>query len=281
MKLSFGRAIAATALLLTLVATPCFGQGGRGGRQGGFGGGRQGGGGPGGMGMMGGGMMGGDMMLLGLLRIEEVQKEIDLMPDQAEAVTKINEKLREMERPEAGFNFREATEEQRNEFMAKMRAFSEEQGKMVSENLEEVLLPEQLERVREIALQQQGFQAFSDPTFIKKIGLTEDQQAKLKEQQESMREKMMTAMREAMQSGDREAIRGKMEEVRDSALKDAKGVLTPDQAKQYEKMLGKPFEMPESAMRGGFGGGGGRGGDRGDRGDRGQRGRGQGDGNDA
>ena len=276
MKLSFGRNIAVTAALLLLVATPCFGQGGgRGGRPGGFRGGP-----PGGMGMMGGGVRGGDMMLLGLLRIEEVQKEIDLMPDQAEAITKINEKTREARPPQAGFDFREASEEQRTEFMEKMRAFAEEQAKLVSEHLEEVLLPEQLERVREIALQSQGVQAFFDPSFVKKIGLTEQQQEKIKEQQEGLREKMMAAIREAMQSGDRAAIPGKMEEVRESSLKEAKSVLTPEQEKKYEEMLGEPFKMPENAMRGGFGGG--RGGDRAGRGGRGQGpgGRGRGPGND-
>jgi hypothetical protein len=265
MNFRTGRMLVAAALLAA-VCTPCFGQaGGRGAR-----GGRAGG-------MMAGGMMGGggDMMLLGLLRIEEVQKEIDMMADQVEAIGKIGEQLRDTPRPEAGFDFREATEEQRESFMVKMREFAETQGKKVTEQLEEVLLPEQLERARQIALQAQGMQAFSDPTFIKKIGLTEAQQEKLKAQQEGMREKMGTAMREAAQSGDRDSIRAKIEEMRDESFKEAKSVLTEEQKKKYDEMLGKPFELPEGAMRGGFGGGrgpGGQGGPGGGGGGRGGRG---------
>ena len=205
------------------------------------------------------------------------------MPDQQVAIGKLGEKLREARRPEAGFDFREATEEQRNEFMEKMRAFGEEQSKMVTEQLEEILLPEQLERLRQIGLQQQGIQAFSDPSFIEKIGLTKEQQDKIRKNQEEMFSKLSEMGREAREGGDREAMASKWREMRDKNFEDAKAVLTADQKKKYEEMLGKPFEMPEDAMRGGFGGpGGGRGpGGRGPGGDRGGRGPGGDRGNDA
>lgn len=285
MKFTLGRAVTAATLLLALSFTPCFGQDGergnrgdRGGRPG-QGGGRGGFGGGFGGGMMGGGMMGGprgDMMLLTLLRIDEVKKEVDLMPDQEEAVGKVGEKLRETRPPQADFDFREATEEQRNAFMEKMRAFGEEQGKKVTEQLEEILLPEQLDRLREIALQNQGVQAFYDPSFAKKIGLSDSQQEKLKKMQEEsntkMREEMMEAFQAARESGDRSAMATKMQELRDKQMEDAKGVLTDEQKKKYKEMLGEPFEMPEGAMRGGFGGPGAGPGGPGGRGGRGGRG---------
>lgn len=276
MKLLTCRALVTAAFLATLVATPCFGQGGaQGGGRGGRGQGGPGGpGGPGGMmggGMMGGMMGGGDLMLLGLLRVKEVQEEIEMMPDQIEAVGKVGDKMREVARPDRPQGNSEAD---REEFMKKMQAFAEEQGKVVSESLEEILLPEQLERARQIALQQQGVQAFYDPSFVKKIELTEEQQAKLKEQQEGMREKMGEAFRGAMQGGDRDAVRKKIEEVRASVFEEAKSVLTSEQKKKYEAMVGTPFKMPEGAMMGGFGGRGqgGPGGAQGGRGGRGGRG---------
>lgn len=251
MNLTRVRYATAVAMLFALISSPTIGQdsdrGDRGGRPGGFGrGGFRGG-------MMGAGMMGGmvrsDMMLLGFLRIEEVQKEIDLLSDQKEALEKLGEKLREGSRPEAGFDFREATEEQRNEFIEKMRAWGEEQSKMVTENLEEILFPEQLERLRQIGLQQQSAQAFFDPTFVEKIGLKEEQQEKIREKQQEM----FSQIGELMRSGDRESMRSKLEGVRSQLLEEAKSVLTPEQKKQYEEMLGKPFEMPANAMRGGLG----------------------------
>ena len=253
----FCQMIVAAALLTSAVAPTCMAQqeGGRGGRPGQGGPGAPGGfGGRGmGMGMMGGG--GGDMALLGLLRIEEVQKEIDLMPDQAEALQKAGESIRgNNNRP--NIDFRNASEEEREKFMEQMRKQMEEASKKITEELEVILLPEQLERARQIAVQQQGVNAFFDVVVIKKLELTEDQQAKLREQRDKSMESMRESMRDLFSSGDRDAIGKKMAEMRDKQLADAKSVLNSDQAKKYEEMRGKPFDLPQGAMMGGFGRGG-------------------------
>jgi len=214
----------------------------------------------GGMGMMGGG---GDMMLLGLLRIEEVQKEIELMPDQIEALEKVGESLRagRGNDQQPRIDFRNASEEERNKFMEEMRKRNEENAKKVTDELEVVLLPEQLDRARQIAVQQQGFMAFLDPAIVKKLGLSEEQQTKLRTQRDKSMETMRDSMRELFQSGDREAIGKKLTEMRDQQLADAKKVLDEAQSKSYEELRGEPFDLPQSAMMGGFGGGrGGRGG---------------------
>ena len=271
MRLPIGRAMVTAALLTVLLATPSFAQGGR--RPGGQGGpGGPGGFGGRGMGMMGGMMGGGDTMLLGLLRVEAVQKELDMMPDQVEAVGKVSESMRN-NRGQGRINFpsRDASEEEMEKFREDMRKQMEERSKEVTENLEQILFPEQLERGRQIVLQQQGPGALMSPEVAKKLEITEAQKTKLEEVQQKSRESMGEEMRELFQSRDREAIQKKMTELQDKLKEDMLAVLTSSQQEEFNKMLGKPFEMPEGAM-GGFGGrgpggpGGGRGGRGGGRG---------------
>lgn len=231
-----GRMFICAALLTMVAASPCFAQ--REGRRG-----------PGGPGMFGGGMGGGsDMMLLGLLRVEEVQKELELMPDQIEALQKAAQRG---ERPEFDRN---ASEEDRR---AAMRKRMEEMNEKAAAQLEEVLLPEQLERGREIVLQQQGAAAFFDKEVASELELTEEQRQKIGQLQASAREKMIASMRESFGSGDREAIAKTMAEAREASLQEVLGVLTDEQREKYEEMRGEKFDLPASAMIGGFRGRGG------------------------
>ncbi len=255
MKLSrFATGFVAVALVAFVVSdvlgqdqTPRRGGGGgRGGAPGGFPG--RGPGGPGGFGGFGGRPGGGDMTMA-LLRVDEVQKELEVSPDQKEALEKLAEKARS-ERPDFG-NFRDMSEADRTAAFEKMRKQSDEMTAMVRE---EVLLPNQVERIDEIALQVRGVQALEDEEVAKKLTITADQKAKFA----SIREAQGAKMREMFQGGggqggfDREAF-GKL---REDMEKDMLAVLNTDQQKKFEEMKGEKFDMPEGAMgRGGFGGG--------------------------
>lgn len=261
MNYRVGRLFACAALMSMMAASPCFAQ--REGRRGGAEGRR----GPGGPGMFGGMQAGSDMMLLGLLRVEEVQQELELMPDQIEALGNVGQRGPRGERgPRPEFD-RNASDTER---AAAMQQRMQEMNERAAAQLEEVLLPEQLERGRQIVLQQQGAAAFSDPKVIEKLELTDDQKKKIEEVQSAAREKMVAAMREAFSSGDREAIGKMMAESRESTLQEVLAVLTDEQRTKYEELRGEKFDLSPAAMMRGFGRGGpggpGRGGRGGDRG---------------
>lgn len=229
------------------------GDGGRGGR-----GGQRGGGG----GMFGGGMMGGGMMagrggdpIVGLLRIEEVRKEIKVDEEQAAALKKMAESGRDEERP--NFDMRNADEEQRRKFFAEMQAKQAERAEEMKMDLEVILLPEQMKRLEEISMQVRGMAALMDKDVIEKLKITEDQTKKMSAIREEAGSTMRDQMRELFSSGDRTAIAEKMKSMRDDIEKKVGEVLSADQLKQFETMKGEPFEMP---AQGGFGGGGFRGG---------------------
>ena len=263
--------VALLAFMVTPVMAQGRGQGGQGGRGGAGGGGFGGRGGSGGS--MFGGRGGGDMTMT-LLRIEAVRTELEISPDQEEALTKMQEQGRP-ERPDG--DFRNMSEEERTEFFSKMRKQAEERNAKMKEQLEEVLFPEQLERLQEINIQLQGIAALRNADVAKELKITEAQKKELEEVQAGLMEKMREGMRELFTGGGgREGMREKIEEMRDDMEGDVLDVLTSDQKKKFEEMKGEKFEMPEGSFgrgRGGQGGFGGRGG--GEQGGRGGRGGGE------
>ena len=260
--------VALLAFMVTPVMAQGRGQGGRGGAGGGGFGSRGGGG------SMFGGRGGGDMTMT-LLRVEAIRTELEISPDQEEALTKMQEQGR-AERPDG--DFRNMSEEERTEFFTKMRKQAEERNTKMKEQLEEVLFPEQLERLQEINIQLQGIAALRNEDVAKELKITEAQKKELEEVQAGMMEKMREGMRELFTGGGgREGMREKIEEMRNDMEGDVLAVLTSEQKKKFEEMKGKKFEMPEGAFgrggQGGRGGFGGRGG--GEQGGRGGRGGGE------
>jgi len=140
--------------------------------------------------------------------------------------------------------------------------------KEAREKMEEILFPEQMARLNQIAIQAMGVGALSDPQVIAKLKITDAQQQEM----ESIRQASMNQLREMFAGGNREAERGSREEMREKLTearekmeKDILVVLDSDQLIALDDLKGEPFELSQS--RGGFGRGpGGPGGIRGRRG---------------
>lgn len=263
----------AAAVVLSSSVMMASAQGPRGGRTGGPGG-------TGGM-VMGMGVRGGAANLVGLLSREEVQAEIEMMPDQVAGLRKMAERTRSA-RPE--IDFRSATDEERSAYLAKMQAQQAERAAAEKDQLEELLLPKQFERLEQIALQAQGAMALLNPEVAGKLSIskevTETMTKDVTASQEKGRELIQTLTR-----GDRDAavsMREKMEEMRKELETKLVGHLSDDQKTKFAELKGEPFELAPMTF-------GGRGGDRGagagadrrggggegrERGDRGRGGRG-------
>jgi len=237
----------------------------------------------GGRGGFGGGFGGFGASRLALLRIEAVQKELDLTEDQIASIRKLSEELRPMGRggeggqrrggrrgggdnPDARVGnadrFFVQAQPGRGQFSdedrAKMREEAAARAKKEREELAKILKPEQLKRLTEIYIQQAGLAALQDADVAEKLKISAEQ----KEKMAKLREEQGAAMRELFSpDGDREAARTKMADLRKQTDEKTLAVLTEDQKKQFEEMKGKKFDMPENAGRGGAGGAG-RGGNR-------------------
>ena len=232
-------------LMALAVAAGSVGAQEEGGRRGRGGFGRGGFGGPG----------GGFGSELGLLNIEQVQKEIELVDDQKEQVRKLNEEQQTAMR-EAFAGFRDLSEDERRKRGEELRGKMEAQQKEVRAKLDEILLPHQSERLKQISIQVRGTSALADPAVAEELGLTEDQKQKIRQVGEEMRA--------SFQGGNREGGRERFEAMRKEAEEKTLAVLTAEQKTKLEQMKGEAFELDRSQLfgrrgPGGPGGGPGRG----------------------
>lgn len=240
-------AVAVAVVISTSSAMAQRGQGqGRGGQgRGGFGG---------GFGFGGGGAA-------GLLAMQQIQKELDLSDDQKEAIQKVFEESRQQqgERP----NFQNLSDEERQKLFTEMREKAEARAKETQKKIDDILLPNQRERLAELRIQSQArfgiATALASPEVAEKLKLTDEQKEKL----EALAPRFggfgrggQGGQRGARGEGNNQDAPRLSREERDAK---AKEILTADQAAQFEKLQGKKFEFPEMG-RGGRGGRGGEGG---------------------
>jgi hypothetical protein len=222
-------AIALTTVAVIAVAANLQAQGQGGGR------GRGGRGGPG-MGFMGGpGGMGGGMAFL--LMNEKIQKELELSAEQKEKLQALGKELQE------GRTANRETDQKlsREERDAKRK----ENAEKAQKKFEEILLPHQLERVKQIQLQSQlqftPGMVLTNPETAKELGLSEDQQSKIKTITEESRKAMEGSFTPGKrpEPGDFE----KMQKSRKETEAKLMDVLTADQKAKLEKMKGEKFDL--------------------------------------
>jgi hypothetical protein len=215
-----------------LIASPALAQG-RGGRGGQFG--RGGFGGP-----------------AGLVNNPAVQKELKLSEDEVtkgkEALQSIQEKYQEERQ-----KLQDLDPEER---APKMREMMTKQTEETYTALEKAWKPEQVKRLKQISLQQQGMMAFMSPAVDKALKITDDQKEKFRSLQMEMGEEMQGLRGGG--GGDFQEMMKKMTEMRKEFMAKSVAVLTPEQKKEWKEMTGEPFDVP----MGQFGGRGGKGGRR-------------------
>lgn len=201
--------------------------------------------------------MGGMGSLTRLLMIEEVRKELNVTEDQAGQVREAMQAMRQAGGPGQGQgapgNFSEMTDDERAEFRAQMQQRMQERNNQVKEALAKILSADQMTRLNQISLQQQGIMALTSPDVATALGLTAEQQTKLDDVLASFRRNARP--RDAGEGpGDRQALRQQMQERREQMTKDIMAILSTDQQAKFKEMQGAPFEMPEGALFGGRGG---------------------------
>ncbi|MBT3889545.1 MAG: hypothetical protein HOF72_02880, partial [Planctomycetaceae bacterium] len=155
-----------------------------------------------------------------LLQIEKVRKAAEILDEQVEDIKKAVEKVREDARSTQGErpNFRDLTETQREEMFKKFRAQQEATTKKINEAVEEVLLPQQVERLEEIRLQIQGVAALLTEPVQKALKITAEQKTKFAGVQKETQEKgqeLFSGVRELFQGGDREKAQAAVQEIRE------------------------------------------------------------------
>jgi Spy/CpxP family protein refolding chaperone len=206
---------------------------------------------PGGFGGPGGPGGGG---ILGLAMRDEVQQELQLVDEQKDKVRGIADEMRNKVRDEMRGMFeqmRDLSDDERRAKFGEIRDKFEAINADMEKELDKVLLPHQVERLKQIDLQnkirQQGASALTGGDIAKALNLTDEQREKLEKRAAEVREELQTKIRQLQL------------EARDKML----DVLTPDQQAQLKKLMGDPIDLKDQpfggpgGFRGGFNRGGG------------------------
>lgn len=186
------------------------------------------------------------------LAIEPVQTELQLTDEQKASAQKMADDNRQamMDLRNSG-----ATPEEMGEKI-------QERAKENKKKVEELLKPEQRERLEQIALQIGGGAALSRPEIADKLGLSDEQKKKLEKISEDAQQKRMDLF-SAGPPSDQQEMQDRMQKVQkinDEQKSKATEVLTAEQKDKFEKMQGKKFDFDPMQLMRGFGRGAGGGG---------------------
>ena len=223
--------------------------------------------------------------LLGLLRNEQVQRELGITAEQRAKLEEVGRQLMEQGRQQFQ-GMRDLSPEERRQRMAQVM---EETRARVEEAVKPILSPEQMTRLKQIELQVAmqgpgGVRALVRKDVASALGLTEAQVKQIEALAERITEQMREAFRPGAGPEQREQMRAKMEELRTQARAEVEKILTQEQLGKLKELLGAPFRLempgPPGFRRGGEvgpgPGGAGPGGERRERGRRGGPGQGGG-----
>jgi Spy/CpxP family protein refolding chaperone len=181
--------------------------------------------------------------LLGLLSLEQVQKEMKLSDEQAAKVKKLVEKLRAEIRQQYTALRKIEDRAQRR---AKMTELTEQFDGKVREQLRDVLKREQMMRLYQIRMQVRPVvDSLSNRYVARRLKLTEEQQKKVAEiskQTQAKESELFGAMRNATNAQRSEAFQ-KLRQLRSAADEKALAVLTAEQKEAFEKMKGEKIKL--------------------------------------
>ena len=179
-----------------------------------------------------------------LIQQPEVQKELDLGKQQIQKIDQIVSGVRDKQRQEWD-ELRNLTPSERRRKQADLAAKATRE---IQRRLTEVLEPEQARRLAQIRRQQQGLRAFTDPEVEKALHLTGEQKSRLKMINADAAREARILFRTSTPSGFQETVK-KIETIGRRAVEKAAALLTEEQKKIWQGLIGKPFEVHSESPR--------------------------------
>lgn len=162
-----------------------------------------------------------------LIAVQAVQEELKLTDEQKKAIEEIATEARQALR---GVNRLEPAERQKKQ---------QEVRKSVEEKLAKALKENQIKRLNEIDLQQRGILAVAAKKIADALELSADQRKEIREVQQELT-KQAAKLREDNRGQELQEKIGKLR--LEASAKIAK-ILTEEQKKAWQKMVGKAFDL--------------------------------------
>ena len=160
-----------------------------------------------------------------LLSNESVQKDLQLAPEQIEALAQLRRKR------DAAFDIRRDLSPE--EFEAKFEELRKQE-----KSLTELLTARQQTRLKQIGLQQRGPAAFADPEVVASLKLSPEQQQTIRRLQDETHEFVRGSFRPGpLRTEEWEQIKQTWSKTWEKVL----GVLTDEQMARWKELIGEPF----------------------------------------
>ena len=153
------------------------------------------------------------------LRMESVQKDLELVPEQIDKLKQLGKKYYEdMRAQQADYkNWGKMTPEERTAKYKELMEKRKQQAEAVSKEVEKILLPHQLEALRNINFRQMAPSMLYQQKVFETVGITDEQKAKIQKIRQELTEKYQQLQKESF----------------DQILK----VLTPEQQKKLKEQV--------------------------------------------
>jgi hypothetical protein len=161
---------------------------------------------------------------------DQKQKLMDKFPDHAEETRKVFEKIKDLK-----------PEEREKE----MQSHRQKAREKLAALLKETLKAEQLKRLRELELRQEGSFALGRPEIAKELKITDEQRKQFMGVVQEMQEKIGPLIKEVQSGGNPEEIRPKVMKIRKEHAERLEALLTDAQKKQWKEMLGKSLDLDD------------------------------------
>jgi hypothetical protein len=183
-----------------------------------------------------------------LLMMPEVQTELKLDSDTIEQVKAFAEESQTKLRDEIQMVRDQGLGEA--EMRAEMTDVMEQFRAKDMEQAAKLLSPDQVNRLKQLMLQQQGVSAVVQKDVGEAIGLNDADRAKIKKTLDELAEASRQQMQELFEGGDREQIQRAMTENRKKAEEAVMAALSDEQKTKFTELKGAEFKFPEPQPRG-------------------------------
>jgi Tol biopolymer transport system component len=119
--------------------------------------------------------------------------------------------------------------------------------------LKETLTGEQLKRLHQVMLQQEGLLAIGNPEVMKELEFTDQQRRQFMEVVKAFQEKLESAMKEAQTEDRPEEIHAKAMQLRKEHEAKIEAILMDAQKRKWRELLGKPLDLGDGRSMRSFG----------------------------
>lgn len=190
-----------------------------------------------------------------LLEYPVVQKELAISNEQMQQLEKAFVPLREL-----GGDANEArnlSPEEQRKLLQEIAEKGAAASKLVAEDVDQILNPEQRQRLKQLWLQFQGIRLITQPDVAKELGLTQEQQDKIRKVLKVVQDHRMKAANpppgqpgfQEFSQAELEQWRSELRALEEKAEAETLAVLTDEQKAKFAEMNGKEFDFQIPAFR--------------------------------